>query len=195
MERTKSNADLKRERLNDLRKYHQPYFNEAGIANAQYLLKTDFTSIQNEFVIGVFESEIRTGQDLYIEYADLNNVLKYKDRALYKWRHNPHYEEEYVHIDKDLGNNTVSRRYLIPISELEIVTPHQQPEEKKEEKETIVINPIESEKVNPVNSAFILSNENLDLPYDQMTIRDYAAIHLRTPCSNKVWLNEIINSL
>jgi hypothetical protein len=40
---------------------------------------------------------------------------------------------------------------------------------------------------------FILPNANEDLPMDQMTIRDLAAIFLNKPVSTKQWLNDLIN--
>ena len=186
--------ELKRERLKKAREYHQPTFNTLGASNAYFLLKTDFPlpNNPNESCVGVFTSEMNMGQDIYFEFAHRDNLLKYEERALYRWRWNPHYEEEYVNTDKE-GENTSTRRYLIPVSELEVITPQQKKEELKEEKKENLISTTNVGKPEKAPE-FILSNESLDLPIADMTIRDYAAIMLKKPCSQKQWLNELISS-
>ena len=187
--------ELKRERLKKAREYHQPTFNTLGVSNAYFLLKTDFLlpNNPNESCVGVFTSEMNMGQDIYFEFAHRDNVLKYEERALYKWRWNPHFEQEYENTDKQ-GENTSTRRYLIPISELEIITPQQQTEEKKEEKRETLISTLNIGNQTEKAPEFILSDQGLDLPIGDMTIRDFAAIMLKKPCSQKQWLNQLISS-
>lgn len=183
--------ELKRERLKKAREYHQPMFNTLGVSNAYFLLKTDFPipGKPNELCIGVFTSEMNMGQDIYVEFAHRDNVLRYDKRALYRWRWNPHFEQEYENTDKQ-GENTSSRRYLVPVSELELIEEKQTTEERKEEKEEAPL----SNNIKEKAPEFILSDQSLDLPIRDMTMRDFAAIMLRRPCSQKQWLNELISS-
>jgi hypothetical protein len=39
---------------------------------------------------------------------------------------------------------------------------------------------------------FDLMNPDTDAPFDQLTVRDLAAILLKKPVSNKQWLNKLI---
>ena len=96
-------------------------------------------------------------------------------RKLYKWRYNPHFNEEYDKTEPNPISGHV--RYLVPIEELVIIEkPKAEVEKEVELRE------------------FDLPDPEDDLPLDQMTIRDLAAIILREPCSRKPWLNSIINN-
>jgi hypothetical protein len=71
-------------------------------------------------------------------------------------------------------------RYLIPVSELMKVSA---PVEKKvATSKQLDLNTFFSEIIDP----------DQDVPLDQMTVRDLAAILLKKPVSNKKWLNDLI---
>ena len=159
-----------------LREFHQKTLNELGIAEAIFMPKMAYTPIgKSEKYVAFFLSEINTkGQDVYVEFCSNLNVPEYDDRGLYKWRFNPHFEEEYEKTEPSL--TTGHCRYLVPVSELTKVKDYSKQE--VIQKPTIVDFEIDTA---------------LDAPMAQMTMRDYAAIHMRKPISTKSWLNEAIS--
>lgn len=160
----------KRENLKKLREYHQPLLDKLGLSDAILIGKLSYTPYgkpTTEMYNAFFHSEISKGQDVFIEFADKDNLPQFEDRTLYRWKFNAHFEEEY---EKTEPSATGIVRYLIPVSEL---TKVEAPTEEKMEE-------------------FNLTDPEQDLPMDQMTMRDYAAIHMRKPVSRKQWLNELI---
>jgi hypothetical protein len=157
----------KRENLKKLREYHQPLLDKLGLSDANLIGKLAYTPYgKTEMYNAFFQSEISKGQDVFIEFADKDNLPQFEDRALYRWKFNPHFEEEY---EKTEPSATGVIRYLIPISEL-----------------------VKVEAPSETDLEFNLTDPEQDLPMDQMTMRDYAAIHMRKPVSRKPWLNALI---
>ena len=173
-----ASPELKRERLKQLRAYHQQALDKLGVPNAVFIPKLAYKpSGKNEVHVSFFISEISKGEDVYMEFTNRNNVPEDPKRTLYKWRYNPHYATEYEATDPNTKPNDI--RYLVPVAELQVIK-SQQPE-----------TPKLSTKITEVVE-LSLPDPNLDLPIDQLTIRDLAAILLKKPCSQKSWLNDII---
>lgn len=180
-----ASIEVKRERQKELRNYHQPLLMAIGVSNAMFYPKSAFyPNGKNEKYVAFFKSEISSGQDIYMEFVDRDNVPTEEGRELYKWKWNPHYETEYEQTDPTSTKN----RFLIPIGELSVIQPPQEPEKKEGEK--LSTKDVKVEKKS--ESEFKLEDPNMDLPLNQITIRDLAAIMLNKPCSHKVWLNDII---
>jgi len=168
----------KREKLKKLREFHQATFIEAGVPDATFIPKMAYRPYgKTELHIGFFLSEISKGDDIYIEFTSKELVPEDPDRKLYRWRFNPHFEEEYAKTDPTPGTGHV--RYLVPVEELQIVK----------------VNKPEEEVVQRKLTFDDLPDPETDLPMDQMTIRDYAAIHMRKPVSKKEWLNDLITKV
>jgi hypothetical protein len=155
----------------NLRQKHQPIFNALGISDAIFIPKmAHYQKGLTGLHMGFFESELEKGTDLYTEKVSMELESEDPNRTLYKVKHNPHFKEEYA-ASEPMPNGHC--RYFIPVDELIEVT-----------------KPIESAK--EADDLIIPKDPNLDLPMDQMTIRDYAAIHMREPISFKLWLNDVI---
>lgn len=116
----------------------------------------------------VFPSELKLQKDIYTEEIDNNGDSEDPTRTLYKWPYDPDWANIYTPVIKD-GEKSISW-YLIPVSDL-VVVPKQ-------------------EGIN--ESVLELGDPDIDLPMDQITMRDYYAIHNRVPVSLKKWLNDII---
>lgn len=162
----------KKENYKKLREFHEPTFQALGLPNAFFLGKLAYKEkgelAPDEKIIALFSSEMTKG-DVYIEFADSENIPQDPDRRLYKWRHNPNYQNEYVSMK---SGDTV--RYLIPVSELILVQN----------------NPPEAEKAQDNVSSSL--DDAIDLPIKEASIRDLAAILWRRPVSNKQWINDLI---
>lgn len=164
----------KREKLRKLRDFHQKTMTDLGVTDATFLPKMAYIPYgKTEKHIAFFHSEISKGSDIFVEFCSKDNDPEFDDRALYRWRFNPHFEEEYEKTEPNTA--TGHHRYLVPIAELIKVKTYTGNEEKTE-------------------LEFSLSDPDVDLPMDQMTIRDLAAILLKKPVSMKPWLNDIIKT-
>lgn len=175
---TTDKPEDKRDRLKKLREYHQKTLDAIGVSDALFIPKMAYRPYgKTEQHIAFFASEINKGEDVYVEFTSKELVPEDPERRLYKWRFNPHFEEEYDKTEPHPVTGHI--RYLVPTEELTYV---KAPEN---EASAPVVEPIE-----PIE--FELVDANTDLPLDQLTIRDLAAIMLKRPVSQKPWLNEII---
>lgn len=151
-----------RELREELRKYHEEFLPKDAIFVPKMAYKP---SGKNELFISFFPSELKKGVDLYVEFTSREFLPEDPNRKLYKWKFNPHYEQEYEKTSQD-----TDFRYLVPVQELTVIN-----------------------TVSKVAMEFELPDPDTDLPIDQLTIRDLTAILLKKPVSRKKWLNEIIN--
>jgi len=174
---TTEKPEDKREKLRKLREFHQPALDSIGESNAIFIPKMAYKPYgKTEVHISFFPSEISRGEDLFVEFTSRDLVPEDPDRRLYRWRFNPHFEEEYEKTEPTASTGHI--RYLIPVEELEIIKSYNTEEQPKPKEAEI---------------SFDLPDATTDLPIDQLTIRDLASILLASPVSHKQWLNEIIN--
>ncbi len=164
----------RREKIEQLFKHHDKVFKKLKIEKPLYIPKMAYYDRDvKETVISFFESEMH-GEDIFTEFISRDCDSEDESRTLYLWKYNPHFKDEYKTTAPHPTTGHV--RYLIPVSELIVV----------EE----LISEIDEEEDEFLTD---IPNPDLDLPMDQMTLRDYACIKLKTPQSFKPWLNEIIN--
>jgi hypothetical protein len=165
----------KKDNYKKLREFHEKTFQELGCPDAFFLSKLAYKEksigAPDEKIVALFSSEVTKG-DVFIEFADSENIPQDPERRLYKWRHNPNYNDEYVSVK---NGDTV--RYLIPVSELILIQNNPAEQVAKEQ---------------AIEPAITLSSVE-DLPLKEATIRDLAAIMWRRPISNKTWINDLIN--
>lgn len=160
----------RKERKEKLKEKHIPLFESLGIKSANYIPKMAHNVHGLDGLhMGFFESELVNG-DVYTEKVSMKMESEDPDRMLYKWTYNPHFKEDYQASEPSAHGDC---RYLIPVKSLEVV-------------EAAVI-----EKIEPLT---ITRDADTDAPIEQMTIRDYAAIHLQKPISTRGWLNKIITN-
>lgn len=178
---TTDQSEDKKENLKKLREFHKATINELGVSNFFLLGKMCYLD-KGRYVVSFFHSEISKGQDIFIEFTNRFNVPEFPERTLYRWRFNPHFEEE---CEKTGESDPAKVRYLVPKDELKVVKSYSpaaiiQPE--------VVINSTETD------FEFSLPDPEKDPLISELTIRDLAAILLQKPVSNKEWLNSIIKN-
>lgn len=158
----------KKAKIDLLKNHHKQLFSKLGITNPMYSPKMAYYDL-GERVISFFPSEIEKGEDIFTEFVSRDYDSEDPSRTLFKWKFNPHYESEYRISTPQSANHTI--RYIIPVEEL-----------------------IDCSNVNDVidEDEFDMPNPDQDLPIDQLTIRDLAAILTGKPVSMKKWLNEIV---
>jgi hypothetical protein len=167
---TGSSGKSNKEKIADLLERHLKGLAAIGVTTPHFMPKMAY-QWQERKVITLFPSECELAQDLYLEFVDRNYNSEDPTHTLYKLPHNPHYKEEYQQRNISTGIG-----YVVPVSDLEIV-----------------VLPMDDDEVaGEVYDFGIPSDTEVDPPATQMTMRDYAAIHLRVPCSRKQWLNDIV---
>lgn len=175
METKVEKPEDRRTRTAELRKAHQEYFDTNGISSAKYIGKLAYRPPgKDELFIGFFPNELRGGDDIYVEFTGKNLEIEDPERNLYKWRYNGHWEEEY---EKTEAGPSGAFRYLVPVAELVKV-------------QKTIATP--KTGIKTTNVEFELMDPDTDAPFDQLTVRDLAAILLKKPVSNKQWLNKLI---
>lgn len=164
----------RQEKTEELYAFHEWVFKILGEDNPVFIPKCAYVpKFMTEQHIGFFLSEIKKGKDIYTEFTSIDLDPEDPTRTLYKWRFNPHYEEEYEKTEPGANGHF---RYLVPVSEL------------------LKIERVKDEPVNEFPDFDEIMDPDLDAPLSQITVRDLAAIMLKKPVSNKKWLNDIINS-
>jgi hypothetical protein len=139
---------------------------------------------KNEHFVSFFPSELIRKQDIYTEFVSYDLVPEDPNRTLYKLKANPFYDEEYEKTDD------ANFRYLVPVKELEkiVISNPEADNEFSELDEIITLKKPEAEAKPKIN----LSEDVSDIPLSEISVRDFAAIMLKKPISNKEWLNKLI---
>lgn len=164
---TKTDPDVIHKRIEELRKYHSGTFKKIGydvVYKPKMCYRPKGKDTQH---ISFFVSELKAGKDIYTEFVSRDFISEDPTRTLYQWKYNPNWAEVY---DSVVGKDGLTERYLIPVADL-VVVPHEEPSN------DIVLE---------------LNNPDLDMPIDQITIRDLFAVLHKKPVSMKSWLNDII---
>jgi hypothetical protein len=166
---TKSNTNEtldKKAKIEILKSHHKKVFSQLGVKDPFFSPKMAYFD-SGERVISFFPSEIERGEDIFTEFVSRDYNSEDETRTLYKWKYNPHYASEYKVTEPHSANHTI--RYIIPVEELIVC----------------------SADVSEIDE-FDMPDPDQDLPIDQLTIRDLAAILTGKPVSMKKWLNEIV---
>lgn len=176
---TVAKPESNREKIKKLREYHQPTFDSLKLTDAIYFPKMFYRPYgKTDLHVAFFASEINKGEDVYIEPASKDLIPDdLLGRPLFKWKFNPHFEAEYDRTEPNPVTGHV--RFLIPVEEFVTI-------------EKVSVKPPATKKVKQETIDFDLADANEDLPLDQLTLRDLAAILLKKPVSKKEWLNKLI---
>jgi hypothetical protein len=161
----------RKQKVQELIEFHQKTFDALGISNPFFVASMAYKPFgKSELHISFFPSQLLKGKDIYTELVNKEYDPDTTTRTLYKWNYNKFWKEEYDSVELE---NTDDRRYLIPISELIAIE-------------------APTSKIIEFNTFDEIMDPDEDCPFDQMTVRDFAAIMLQRPISRKKWLNEIL---
>jgi hypothetical protein len=169
-----------------------------------------------------FEWELKKGEDIYIEfYENVHNDKGYntdiipmnEDRQMFKLKYNPFFKEEYDVIEGLDNEGKPDRKYLVPVNEMVVVLNSGQEisyslyEKRKEDaklelpqlQKSLSIFPDfeqefarREEAVQTVGSDFDIDKDADINTLANISLRDFAAIMLVKPVSDKEWLNDLI---
>jgi hypothetical protein len=170
-----SKPNSKREKIQALAVKHKQLFEKEGVQNPKFIPRMCYKH-KGEMIIGFYAKEIYGGADIYTEFCSRDYEPEDAKRTLWKWEYNPEYATEYEQSEPHPA--TGDRRFLIPVDELINVNEiHEEKKASEEDEEDLFIE-------TPTSGE--------DVPYDSMTLRDYAAIQWKEPVSLKPWLNDLI---
>lgn len=173
--------EWKKAKLDAIRAHHKDLINDLGISPLDFNMKKSFYNSNGVEVVGIFGSEFRKEKGFFFELisSDLDPIDP--ERKVYRVPPNTCYEEEYELNQKNSHN--------VPLEELRVVNPYSAAISKG----SSILSDVKKE-----DSKIVRIDKNLvtldDVPYSQMTIRDYMAIHTGKPVSLKGWLNDLIKS-
>jgi hypothetical protein len=111
--------------------YHQDKFRKAQISEPLFTIKTAFFQ-KGKYgrQVQLFEGELKRGEDLFIEFIDVNRDINgkeigiesaFEERPLFKYKYNPYFAEEYDVKEGTNSNGDNYFAYTIPLSELNVV--------------------------------------------------------------------------
>lgn len=194
-------TDSKRDVVLGLMKHHRGLFEKEGVHNPKFIPRLCYKH-NGIKIIGFYPKELYGGIDIYVEFCDRDYNPEDSSRTLWKWSYNPEFATDYLLSEPHAA--TRDQRYLIPISELINVTELHSTQNKA----PVIVEPVMQTKPSQVINhhdmlddspdqpgEFIIAENagaGTDVPYDAMTLRDFAAIQWKKPVSHKKWLNELI---
>lgn len=175
----------KKSKLEAIRDFHQELIKDLGIQRTDFNMKMPFYDQKGRMVVGIFASEFKKEKGFFFEL--INRVLDPadSDRKVYRVAPSTSFDVEYELNEKG--------SYLVPLEELRVVN-----------EQSVAIS-----KSSAVTSSDRFSSKssfsNIDVagkapapmedaPFNDMTIRDYYAIHTGKPVSARTWLNELIKN-
>jgi hypothetical protein len=135
-------------------------------------------------VVGFFESELKFGKDIYVEFVDRYHAPEDPLRRLYIWKY-----VNAEHLDTDESDKRFVK-YLVPVKDFVLIK-QSVPELDLPWKD----DPSEPTLKLPEEKKVTVEKTLSDLPISEMTIKDIVAILHRKPVSDKQWLNELIKQI
>lgn len=113
--------------------HHMDKFRKAQVTDPFFAIKTAFFQ-KGKYgrQVQLFEGELKRGEDIYIEFIDINRdssgkeqgiTPAFEDRPLFKYKHNPYFAEEYDVKEGTSANGDNYFAYTIPLSELMVIMP------------------------------------------------------------------------
>lgn len=210
--------NLRQDKQQEFFIHHMDTFRKLGIPDPFFVIKTAFFQ-KGKYGRNVqfFDSELKKGEDIYIELYDnvtdntgkIQDIVPFhSDRVLCKYKFNPHYAEEYEQKENTNSKGELYYTYIIPLAELiavnsdgrEMSYPMYEKSKSTDTDEVIMprlqnsLFPNFEEEFAPKKESVqeTVNTEIADAPLSEITIRDLAGIMLMQPISARPWLNEII---
>lgn len=186
--------DWKKIKLENVRDYHATLIQDLGISPLDFNMKMPFYDKQGRYVVGLFASEFLKDKGTFFELVTRELDPLDPERKVYRVARNDNFKEEYEMNDRGTS-------FLVPVDELRVVNPQSVAISKASavtandrfkqsnaaaSKPMAQPQPVFTSKPQPA------VQDNDDLPYTAMTIRDYLAIHTGKPVSLKPWLNKLV---
>lgn len=169
----------KRARISELRVFHEKAFADINVPDGLFIPRMAYKpKDHNEVSVSFFASELKNEKDIYTEFVSREFISEDPDRVLWKWKYNPHWQEEYATSDDPIPS---SKLYYIPVSELIVIA----------RKGVVKDEKISEKKADGPLSSML--KKVTDEPFSNMTIKDFAAIVWKEEVSDKEWLNKLIS--
>ena len=150
----------RKEKVLELRKEHENYFQKEGNINALYIPKMAYRpSGKDELHVSFFPSELQKNKDIFTEFVSIEYDSEDPKRTLYLLEHNPTWDQEYEIVTSSSG----FERHIVPVSNLKVINDIT---DRSKVKETInLTNPDERSVVNVligIERALLSINQKLN---------------------------------
>jgi len=207
---------IKKQKEEEFFIHHKPVFKILGLTNPLFMIKTAFFqrgSLGKQ--VQFFDSELKKHEDIYIELYDnlvdggkiIDMIPDSPNRQLFKVKCNPFYKDEYDTKENVSSTGEPYISYLIPLSEIIAVSKNgsemtYSTYERQKSIDLLEINlapkvqttgifPDFEKEYSPLSTFDTKDDSENDL-ISNMKIKDFAAIMLKAPVSDKKWLNDLI---
>lgn len=187
----------RKEKTEELFKKHAPIFRLMKVEDPVFTLKSAyFISGKKGKFIQLFESELGKEKDIYTEFVKKDLSPDLADRPLIKLRYNPFYKDEYEMENKVTDDGKEYSVYIVSVSELRVVLPNGKEVSYADYESGVTIDrqqtlfPDFEEEYGVISETPIEASGESTLA--NISLRDFAAIMLVRPISDKPWLNELI---
>ena len=108
----------RKEKVLELRKEHENYFQTMGNINALYIPKMAYRpSGKDELHVSFFPSELQKNKDIFTEFVSIEYDSEDPKRTLYLLEHNPTWDQEYEIVTSSSG----FERHIVPVSNLKVI--------------------------------------------------------------------------
>ena len=161
--------------------YHGRLLEDLNVDKKSFRIKSIFTNSKGEPCVSIFANEFNKEYGFYIELVNSDNTPLDSKRTVYRIPDNPMFLGEYEVTEKNA--------YMVPCSELKAVNPVAAAISGN----TSVLPNVKSTPGYMKSEPFSIA-ENEDIPYTEMTIRDFYAIYHNKPVSKRNWLNKLIQN-
>lgn len=215
-----NNNNLRKEKEREFYMQHMDTFKSVGLSDPFFTIKTAFYK-KGKFgrQVQFFEWELKKGEDIYIEFYEnvydgsgknTDVIPMLDERQLFKLKYNPFYSEEYDVTETTDSDGKIDRKYLVPVNEMVAVLSTGQEisyalyEKRKEDaklelpqlQSSLSIFPDFEQEFGKREDAVSTIGSDFDIDKDStlanISLRDFAAIMLIEPVSDKQWLNDMI---
>lgn len=174
----------RKRKLDEILTHHADLIRDLGINTSDFNMKMPFHDDMGNLVVGIFASEFRKSKGFYFEMID-NNLNPVNPRKVFRIPPNPNYQEEYKMNSKG--------SYLVPMEEIrEVNIPSVAISKFSAISNLSAAKPAANYKSSYAEIAHKAPGLLEDVPYAEMTLRDYYAIVSGKPVSKRQWLNELI---
>lgn len=197
---------------------HAETFTKLKLASPFFVVKTAFYQTgKYGRNIQLFEGELKRNEDIFIEFVDVQRddqgnetdyLPMFDDRQLFKFKANPYFAEEY-----EVKENAKYSAYTVPVGELMAIASDGNEisyalyEKRKEDAKknadslprlqtTLAVFPDFEEEYSKSTQKELLEvtseSKVVESTLSHISLKDFAAIMLVQPVSDKEWLNDLI---
>ena len=169
-----ANGSQRSDKTRAYREHFKPVLTKLNVSEMSFYPKMLFTR-SKQLCLALYKSELEKTEGFYTMVVNSSFDPQDGEYKLYYLKHNPKYATDYLLIETD--------KWAVPYDLFDEI-----------DTQLIMLNGLNNQS-NKTMALFDQTNTDqtdIDSPFSEMTVRDFAAITWRVPVSEKEWLNQMI---